>query len=89
MKRKVAQSIFIKVAGKGVHVVGVRRNNGAAEYCMKEDTRVEGPWEFGTRPFRRDSPTDWNVVWENAKEGAIEKIPTDVRVRYYNSIKKI
>jgi len=22
----------------------------AIEYCSKEDTRVEGPWEFGTRP---------------------------------------
>lgn len=25
----------------------------SAEYCQKEDTRVEGPWEFGVRPARR------------------------------------
>lgn len=25
----------------------VRKDNGAREYCMKEDTRVEGPWEYG------------------------------------------
>jgi len=27
-------------------------NNGADDYCMKEETRVEGPWEFGVRPAR-------------------------------------
>lgn len=27
-------------------------NNGADEYCNKEDTRVEGPWTFGVKPAR-------------------------------------
>ena len=31
-----------------VHCEPVVVNNGADTYCMKEDTRVEGPWEFGT-----------------------------------------
>lgn len=27
-----------------VHWEPVKVNNGADAYCMKEDTRVEGPW---------------------------------------------
>lgn len=37
-----------------VHWEPVRVNNGANEYCMKEDTRVEGPWEFGIKPAKRN-----------------------------------
>lgn len=25
----------------------VKKDNGARAYCMKTDTRIEGPWEFG------------------------------------------
>jgi len=32
------------------HFEVVKINNGAHNYCMKEDTRVEGPWEFGIKP---------------------------------------
>jgi hypothetical protein len=32
------------------HFEVVRINNGAHEYCMKEDTRLEGPWEYGIKP---------------------------------------
>jgi hypothetical protein len=24
--------------------------DSSIEYCMKDDTRIEGPWEIGTRP---------------------------------------
>jgi len=27
---------------------------------MKEDTRVEGPWEFGNKPVRRNAKVDWD-----------------------------
>lgn len=30
-------------------VVGL--DNGVADYCMKEDTRLEGPFTFGERPL--------------------------------------
>lgn len=32
------------------HFEVVKINNGAHDYCMKEDTRVEGPYEFGMKP---------------------------------------
>lgn len=50
-----------------VHWEIVRVNNGADDYCLKEDTRVEGPWEFGKKPAKRNSKTDWERVFEEAK----------------------
>ncbi len=32
------------------HFEPVTKNNGADAYCMKEETRVDGPWSFGVRP---------------------------------------
>ena len=32
----------------------VTRDNGASDYCLKEDTRLEGPWEFGSKPLRQN-----------------------------------
>jgi hypothetical protein len=29
-------------------------DNGVAEYCNKKETRVEGPWTFGTKPLRQN-----------------------------------
>ena len=38
-------------------------------YCMKEETRIEGPYEFGIKPVKRDSKVDWEEVKKNAEEG--------------------
>lgn len=32
------------------HWEPVGKDNGASSYAMKEDTRLEGPWEFGEKP---------------------------------------
>jgi len=40
----------IKKADKKLHIEIVRVNNGAHDYCMKEETRIEGPYEFGIKP---------------------------------------
>ncbi len=56
---------------------------------MKEDTRLEGPFEFGSKPIARQSKTDWDKIWKHAKNGEVEDIPADVRVRCYNQIKRI
>lgn len=40
------------------HFESVQQNNGADDYCMKEDTRMEGPWEFGIRPPRKNQKGD-------------------------------
>lgn len=36
----------------------VTHNNGADDYCNKEDTRIEGPWTFGIRPARKNLKGD-------------------------------
>lgn len=56
---------------------------------MKEDTRVEGPWEFGIKPVKRSSKVDWSECLKNAKEGKLDKIPDDILFRHYGNIKKI
>lgn len=48
------------------HYIGVNLDNGVAKYCMKEDTRVEGPFEFGVKPVERNSKTDWEEVKQAA-----------------------
>ena len=72
-----------------------------AEYCSKEGQFTE----FGVRPQnRRDQGHHgarggstggnmeierWERTWDLAKEGRIEEIPADIRVRHYNTVTKI
>lgn len=44
---------------KAIHAEKVIVNNGADTYCMKEDTRLEGPFEYGTKPVKRNDKHDW------------------------------
>lgn len=48
------------------HWEPVRCNGAAERYVMKEDTRVDGPWEFGTKPVRRNNAHDWSEVLSQA-----------------------
>ena len=56
---------------------------------MKEDTRVLGPWEFGVKPVERNSKHDWEEVKKNAQEGKLDKIPADIYVKHYRTLKEI
>lgn len=47
---------------KRIHVEKVKVNNGADKYCMKEDTRVAGPLEFGVKPVEVNKKVDWEAV---------------------------
>lgn len=71
------------------HCEPVLVDNGVDKYCMKQETRVEGPWEFGEKPMQRNSRKDWESVYLKAKQGLIEEIPADIRVRCYSQLKKI
>lgn len=79
----------ITKAHKEIHVEKVKVNNGADRYCMKTETRVEGPIEIGEKPIARNSKTDWESVWEKAKQGKIEEIPAAIRVIHYTKLKAI
>lgn len=57
--KKVIRPSKIKKADKRLHIEVVKVNNGADTYCMKVDTRLDGPWEFGEKPVKRNSKKDW------------------------------
>lgn len=65
------------------HFEPVKVDNGASSYCLKEDTRLEGPWEFGIKPVKRNSKEDWEEVRKLAMEGKMDKIPADIFVKHY------
>lgn len=84
-----ARASKIKKYDNKLHIEIVKVNNGADTYCMKEDTRLEGPYEFGIKPVKRNSKTDWDQVWEKAKSGQFEDIPADIRTKHYGNLKHI
>lgn len=64
-------------------------NNGAHTYCMKEETRLDGPWEYGEKPVQRNNKTDWEEVKKNAQTGDLDKIPSDIYVQNYFALRAI
>jgi len=71
-----------KVCGRS-HFTPVHRDNGASGYCLKEDTRVDGPWEYGVKPVRRNNKDDWDAVRKSAEEGKMDEIPAEILIRHY------
>lgn len=55
----VRPSAFKKFQPKW-HIEGFAVNNGAHEYAMKVETRLEGPWEYGVKPVQRNNKMDWD-----------------------------
>lgn len=80
---KPVRAAHIKKKDMRLHIEAVKINNGADDYCMKEDTRVDGPWQFGVRPVKRNSKADWDRVYQLAKEGNFDAIPSDIKVKHY------
>nr|WAE42629.1 MAG: replication associated protein [Cressdnaviricota sp.] len=74
----------------GEYHAEITKSEAANEYVWKEQTRIQGTqFELGRRPFKRNQATDWDDVWRNAKEDNLMAIPADLRVRYYNTLRKI
>jgi len=65
----------------------VKINNGAHDYAMKEDTRVFGPWEYGTKPVSSQSH-DWDQMLDQVKKGEIDQIPAQIQVCNMGSLLK-
>nr|QRI44246.1 MAG: replication-associated protein [Circoviridae sp.] len=77
------------IFGDGIHAESTK-SQAAEDYVWKEDTRVEGTqFELGEIPFNRGKSTDWSAVWENAQQGRLLDVPADVRIRCYNTLKRI
>lgn len=66
------------------------RSEAAGEYVWKDETAVAGTrFEFGAKPFRRASRTDWEDVWVLAVQGDFAAIPASVRVQSYGNLLRI
>lgn len=88
---KQKQSV-VSVARLWLPVVGhweLTRSSAAEDYVWKEETRFGPPFEFGIRPVRRNSVTDWEEIRDKAKDGSLEEIPADIFVRYYRTLQAI
>jgi len=86
--KNVRISALIKTYGQ-FHAE-LTRSDAALAYVWKEDTRVEGTqFELGKLPFKRNSSTDWEDVWNQAKAGQIEAIDYSTRFQHYRTIKQI
>lgn len=87
-KSKARPSAITKV-DKHLHIEVVKVNNGADDYCLKEETRIDGPWEFGVKPVKRSSKKDWERVFTLAKQGNFDEIPADIKVQHYGNLQRI
>lgn len=87
-KEPVRCSAIKKIDNK-LHIEVVKINNGAHTYCMKEDTRLEGPFEHGKKPVQRNNKTDWEEVKEKAIKGDLDSIPADIFIKHYKVLKEI
>lgn len=79
-----------KVGWPATSHLELTRSEAALEYVWKEETAVPGTRiELGRLPMKRNCPTDWDVIWQQAKDGQVEEIPSDIRIRCYSTIKRI
>lgn len=66
------------------------KSSKALDYVWKEETRVPGSqFEFGTRPFKNNSGTDWAQQKELILSGRLNELNPRVFVCHYGAIKKI
>lgn len=77
------------VFGTGIHAE-LSRSDAASEYVWKDDTAVTGTrFELGSRLIKRNDKRDWDKIWEFAKSGDLESIPSSVRIQSYRTIRAI
>jgi hypothetical protein len=75
--------------GTGIHAEPTR-SQAAEQYVWKDDTAVDGTrFELGSKPIKRNSKTDWEMVWNSAVSGDFSSIPYNIRVNSYNNLQKI
>jgi len=86
--RKVRTRTVRDVFGGRAHCE-LSRSSAANEYVWKELSRIGEPFEFGQQVFNRNAATDWDRVWDLAKEGKIEEIPAHIRITSYRTLRTI
>lgn len=74
----------------GAHVDTAEFPVEAAAYCKKDGDYIE----IGTPPTSNESKgkeekARWETAWKKAKEGNLEEIDADIRIRSYHTLKRI
>lgn len=69
--------------------VELSRSAAANDYVWKEDSRIGEQFEYGMLPKSRARKTDWDAIFNSAQEGNLDAIPSDIKIRYYSSLKRI
>jgi len=88
LRRKGSLTTIKDIFGSRCHAE-LTRSKAASDYVWKEDTRVGEQFEYGTLPLKRNDPRDWDQIWEFAKAGHIDRIPADVRIQCYRTLRTI
>lgn len=88
-KRPVRLAAIRKCFGTRVHAEP-SRSDAAEAYVFKDNTAIDGTrFELGTKPFKRNSKTDWEAVRNSAKSGKLDECPANVYVQHYRTLKLI
>lgn len=88
-KRAVRLAAVKSLFGKSCHAEP-SRSEAANEYVFKDDTYIPGTrFELGTKPFKRNSKTDWDSAKSLAKQGKLDDCPADIYIKYYRTLKLI
>lgn len=91
LKKKERLS-YLKKLDHESHFKPIFKDNGVSEYCMKEETRVSGPWSFGVKSMITESGKvkyDWSEIKKKMKEGKYDEVPDYLYVQSYNKMKTI
>lgn len=84
-QRKVRASAFKKLDHR-LHIEVCRNARDASKYCKKEETRIQGPWEFGVEPqWNQDRREKFAVAKQQAINREFDQIDPALYVRYCKS----
>jgi len=66
------------------------RSTAAEAYVWKDASRVpETQFEFGEKPFKRNSKSDWNDVWVKCISGDMDSIEPGIKIRHWSALQSI
>lgn len=87
-KNSKALSTVARQFFPGAHIeTRMGTQHEARAYCMKEDSRVEGPWEHGTFCGVSGQRTDLEGACELVKAAGIKRVAEDMPVMYVRHYK--
>jgi len=62
----------------------------AENYVLKDNSSIEGTrFEYGVKPFKRNSKMDWERVWNMCLEGDMDSIEPGIKIRHWSALNSI